>query len=251
MITFDCPHCGYSIKVQEGLAGRKGKCAGCGKQITVPGASGIGEPAAPTIEVPNTDSTSSHAAAVTPPPAAFDDLMADLGIGDASATVTPPPGQSAGRPALSHAGANLQPCPDCSELVSVNARLCPRCGCPIRDPAPVGIVPPWSTIGFERSLWSYLSAVIGTIGFLYFAFVFDTTVAGEYGNRIHNTGLMNDRLVGVIAFSAITIRAWFPDRLKLEKTSASTFTVPPRVIALVAIALVIALVVLVIISSLS
>jgi predicted Zn finger-like uncharacterized protein len=36
MITFACPHCGTSLKVQPGLAGRNGKCARCAKRITVP-----------------------------------------------------------------------------------------------------------------------------------------------------------------------------------------------------------------------
>ena len=36
MITFACPHCAYQIKVTAELAGRRGKCARCGKPITVP-----------------------------------------------------------------------------------------------------------------------------------------------------------------------------------------------------------------------
>lgn len=38
MITFECGHCGNSIRVPEQAAGRKGKCNKCGESLTVPSA---------------------------------------------------------------------------------------------------------------------------------------------------------------------------------------------------------------------
>jgi hypothetical protein len=36
MISFDCPGCAKPIKVKDDLAGKKGKCPGCGQAVTVP-----------------------------------------------------------------------------------------------------------------------------------------------------------------------------------------------------------------------
>jgi serine/threonine protein kinase len=38
MIPFQCPACGVQLKVKDELAGRMGKCSGCGKAVRVPGA---------------------------------------------------------------------------------------------------------------------------------------------------------------------------------------------------------------------
>lgn len=37
-ITFKCPHCGRELSVPAQKVGRKGKCAGCGELVVVPGA---------------------------------------------------------------------------------------------------------------------------------------------------------------------------------------------------------------------
>ncbi len=36
MISFECPGCAKPIKVKDELAGKKGKCPGCGQAVTVP-----------------------------------------------------------------------------------------------------------------------------------------------------------------------------------------------------------------------
>src|SRR4051812_26418725 len=36
MISFACPVCNKQLKVKDVLAGKKGKCPGCGKPITIP-----------------------------------------------------------------------------------------------------------------------------------------------------------------------------------------------------------------------
>jgi hypothetical protein len=36
MISFRCGHCGKDLKVKEQLAGKKGKCPGCGRPLAVP-----------------------------------------------------------------------------------------------------------------------------------------------------------------------------------------------------------------------
>ena len=38
MIHFNCPRCGNAIKVKDEIAGRRGKCRGCGETIQVPSA---------------------------------------------------------------------------------------------------------------------------------------------------------------------------------------------------------------------
>jgi hypothetical protein len=43
MITFACPHCGFLIKVDARLVGKKGKCAHCAKPLTVPSLEAIAE----------------------------------------------------------------------------------------------------------------------------------------------------------------------------------------------------------------
>jgi serine/threonine protein kinase len=43
MIAFRCNHCGKDIKVKDELAGRKGKCPGCGTVISIPAAADVGQ----------------------------------------------------------------------------------------------------------------------------------------------------------------------------------------------------------------
>ncbi len=42
MITFNCDNCGKTFSVADDLAGRKGKCKGCGKSLLVPRATSAG-----------------------------------------------------------------------------------------------------------------------------------------------------------------------------------------------------------------
>ncbi len=75
-----------------------------------------------------------------------DDVLAQLGLdGVSPATAAAHPSgalqsvatQNAASALAAHPPAimrsqSLQPCPDCAELVSMRAVLCPKCGCPIR-----------------------------------------------------------------------------------------------------------------------
>ena len=79
-----------------------------------------------------------------PPSPAFDDVISDLGLtappGSAPPRVNPPPPVTAGPsltpPSPTQSSLNLEACPDCRELVSMRAFVCPHCGAPIQPPPP-------------------------------------------------------------------------------------------------------------------
>jgi hypothetical protein len=56
MIRFKCPKCSKEISVNDDLAGRKGKCPGCGQMLQVPDSPALSQPVQPPV-------------AVAPPPA--------------------------------------------------------------------------------------------------------------------------------------------------------------------------------------
>lgn len=65
MISFACPSCGKSLKVQPDLAGRTGKCVHCGKPVTIP------QPLAHAAQATPSLASSSPA---TPPPSTLQPL---------------------------------------------------------------------------------------------------------------------------------------------------------------------------------
>ena len=195
MINFPCPHCGATIKAQAEHAGRIAKCAHCGGRILVP----EDQEAAGQLEAPPVQAA-----------AQFDpaDAVAELE-------------QHALPPELpSRSPLNLQPCQDCGELISMRALACPRCGCPFEKVPPPAPKILWKGATLQRFVWSWISGIIGSVGIIYFAVYFDTTFRAENGDRIHNVGLMNDRLVGVIVFASIAVRAWIPDYFTFGQTTS-------------------------------
>lgn len=65
MIQFNCPTCAKRISVDDRLAGRKGKCAGCGRMISVPTANAPNGPMWPP-EPPKTGDTQRKPTDVAP-----------------------------------------------------------------------------------------------------------------------------------------------------------------------------------------
>lgn len=65
MIDFQCENCGKKIRVKDELAGRTGKCAGCGLKISIPSAI-INSPSNESLITHG--STNSKSIATTPPP---------------------------------------------------------------------------------------------------------------------------------------------------------------------------------------
>jgi predicted Zn finger-like uncharacterized protein len=131
MIIFDCPHCGASIKVQESLAGRKGKCAHCSQQILVPvlvPAAGAGDATWPPAE----------AEGPLPPPLPE---AVPLDVEELASRVESVPDAP-----------NLEECPDCRNLISTRAVACPNCGCPVR-PAIVQEQTVYAEIVPRRYFW--------------------------------------------------------------------------------------------------
>ena len=39
MISFSCPHCNKALRVKDELAGKRGKCPGCGQAFAIPATS--------------------------------------------------------------------------------------------------------------------------------------------------------------------------------------------------------------------
>ena len=206
MINFNCSHCGHAISIEERHAGRKGKCNSCGKVLVVPGSYDdvavdlIGAP--PPSPPPPRDSAAIFEE--SPPPAKIN---------------SPVPEQSKGEPppVVPH-NSKLKPCPDCTKLVSQRAATCPHCGCPISAPPPMTLTPPLTDWTARRASGSWIFGAISFLGLFYFAFVFDTTVPiDEPPYRVHNSGLMNDRLAGMIFFGIMAVRSWIPDTLEARK----------------------------------
>jgi hypothetical protein len=225
MIEFACPHCGHAIKIQEQFAGRRGKCAGCGKPIMVPQPATVS--AASSFDVPP---------AATPPPEAFDDLLAEVANSSAAAA-GPPPISATSAPVLApNAPKNVQGCPDCSGLVSMRAATCPHCGCPLNQNSPVAVGPPWPEAEFHRSIGSLIVGAIGILGVLYFVLVFDTTVGNEHtGGRTHNIGLLNDRLAGITLFALLAFQTFFPRSMTFRCTTPPAYSKGMMVFAVAAV----------------
>jgi predicted Zn finger-like uncharacterized protein len=112
MITFACPHCGHSIKVQSELAGRKGKCSKCGKPIVVPAEPRQLAMTVPSLQFPGEDRFPDFSEQTT-----SDDPLASPAFAAPSIQLEHhnSPGQL-----------NLEGCPDCHELISIRATVCPK-----------------------------------------------------------------------------------------------------------------------------
>ena len=88
MICFSCSRCSHELKINEKMAGRKGKCPYCGQPIEVPAAKALEVPAAvwseATIPSPSTPEPMPAIPVATAPPQPLPQaLPADL------ATVVP------------------------------------------------------------------------------------------------------------------------------------------------------------------
>jgi hypothetical protein len=75
MIHFKCPSCSKSLAVNDALAGKTGKCSGCGKPCTVPPAAQATPPEAPPIVTPPAAPSISLPAIRTEPPATGDAVL--------------------------------------------------------------------------------------------------------------------------------------------------------------------------------
>jgi serine/threonine protein kinase len=67
MIAFPCPACGVQLKVKDDLAGRMGKCPGCGRGVQVPAASMVPANAASAEIGRSTGKRNSGEVALPPP----------------------------------------------------------------------------------------------------------------------------------------------------------------------------------------
>src|SRR5579885_393403 len=89
MIAFSCPACGAPLKVREELAGKSGKCPGCGNSVMAP------RPASPR---PRTDSPPSGPG--SKPPGNLEETAAPAGYGGRSTSHPKPPSAPGGGPSL-------------------------------------------------------------------------------------------------------------------------------------------------------
>lgn len=108
-IRFSCVHCGKSIKVKTDLAGREGKCPGCGAKIRVP-----------TVEDATLDwlGASQPVRVLSPVSAVTARAMvpSDVEEYELAAPVA--------------TGNKLIPCKTCGTSIAKNAKTCPKCGAP-------------------------------------------------------------------------------------------------------------------------
>ena len=144
-MNVECPTCGKTLSVGEEMAGKKGKCPGCGTILTIP-------ESAPLLEV---------AAADAPAPVGSEWAQP----GGAPAPVAPP----APPPAESY-----QTCPFCAESILATAIKCKHCGEFLNRPAfpapPAGGPMKPAGYGQQRghSLQPFPTAVLILIHFLTF-----------------------------------------------------------------------------------
>jgi hypothetical protein len=165
MFAFECPHCGHRIKTTPELAGRRGKCAACGKQIIVPSAE-----------------TRSHAPAAVATIGIDGDAAAWRGdpISQLAVSDAPPRNTPSGNPLTPQLplAQNLQACPDCSGLVSNLAAACPHCGRPILERT-VKIERRYRALRILASLYRICGALIAVADAAIVVLFFDKVTSGQ------------------------------------------------------------------------
>jgi hypothetical protein len=234
MITFGCPHCGFVIKVDSRLVGKKGKCAHCARPITVPSLETV---AASALAPATNGANGTHAAQTSSPAvaqrpvAAAQELVATTV--DALAQTVVAPASANGH----HAGASITPA---AELA--NGKRFEHVQVPARDAdvekmlsdvavdaqaaadsvakaiagAPKNFVAnlfPQSAV-FERSTAAQITSIAGVLGVLFFALLFDVTADASLG---HANTWSDVKLTGIIVSTGLALLGRFPNRIRFEK----------------------------------
>ncbi len=243
MIRFNCPACGKHLSVAAGLAGKTGKCSGCGKPIKVPAEepviTGHGQVTPPPVIKTDaqTDSATSTFdpldSILSPDPAAVPQFEFEPPNGNATNGATavgglPNPAAATAPvflPLNTPSASNLASCTDCGELISIRAHTCPRCGCPIApETTPIPVDVQWKSATLQPTILGGIISAIGAAGVAFFVLGFETSVPVEGLSGIHrvqNLGLANVQLIGVIIFTALFLFGRFPSRITFTKVPAS------------------------------
>jgi hypothetical protein len=88
-------------------------------------------------------------------------------------------------------------CTACGKQVSTKAKACPNCGHPVAET-------PTSLPATSIMIGGPLLVIGGILCSVFFGFFYDTSVSTDFG-RVHNTGLMQNRELGLIVGIGLVI----------------------------------------------